>query len=1014
MSLNRNTKRTFSLLVLVFFILTSSIFTPIMQAFAQEKKTLIIHYAKDPASTDDWNLWVWPNKGDGKAYPFTETDDYGQVARITFETEEQKFGFIVRTDSWKKDVADDRFITKFDAKGTAEIWLKAGDPKIYYSKPSNDKGPSKLNETTQVTVHYKRYDNKYDGWNLWFWPDGKEGASFKFTEEDSFGKVARFTLSGTKDKEKLGLIVRQSVSGNDWQAKEGSEDRFISTFKKDGSVEVWIVQGDSTLYYSEDDVDTTPELLGASLDGFSEITIESKAPMVYIEVGDNGFIVTDKNGNILKLKQVEKLDNIGTDIGRSFRLILENPVDLNDSLKVRKDGYNTLSVTMGQVMSSEEFNNKFYYDKNDLGNIYSKEKTSFRVWAPTAAEAKVVIYDKWDDKTGTETDLQKGEKGTWFAEVAGDLDGKFYNYKVKIGDSWEEAVDPYVRSAAVNGNRGAIIDMKKTTPSNWKPANKPAFKNVTDAVIYELHVRDLSVHPSSGIKDKGKFLGLTEKGTKDPKGNPTGLDYIKNLGVTHVQLLPIYDYATVDETNPDDAFNWGYDPKNYNVPEGSYSTDPYNPYSRVTELKQTVQTLHDNGLRVIMDVVYNHVYSAEAHSFHKLVPGYFFRYNEDGSYSNGSGCGNDVASERAMASKYIVDSVIYWAKEYNLDGFRFDLMGLLDIETMNKVREELNKIDPSIIIIGEGWNMGTRLEESRRAAQINASKLPGIAHFNDTLRDGLKGSVFNIEETAFVNGKPNSDLNVRKGIVGAIDYSDEIKDWGGVEPYQSVSYVEAHDNNTLWDKLELSNPNDSEEDRKAMHRLANAIVLTSQGVAFIHAGQEFLRTKDGDENSYKSPDSVNQLDWDRASANKDTINYVKGLIQLRKEHPAFRMMTSQAVKDNLKFVDAPENVIAYNLGNNANGDKWQDIFLAFNANKEEQVVKLPKSGTWKMVVNKEQAGTKTIQTIKGDTVTVPALGAVVLYSGSSSGSYMWIIAVVIAAVAGGAAYFFNKKLKLRK
>lgn len=1014
MRTNRKIRRLVALFALVIFSMTSLIFNPGLQTIAQGKKTVIVHYAKAPGAAQDWNLWMWPFKEEGKAYPFTDKDEFGQIAKVTFDTDTNKIGFIVRTDDWQKDIGEDRFITNFDANGTAEVWLKGGDAKIYTSKPAPSEATvSKMNETTQVTVHYKRYDNKYEGWNLWVWPEGAEGAAYQFEGQDSFGKVARFVVSGTKDLSKLGFIVRQSESGNDWKAKDIGEDRAVSSFKKDGSTEIWLVQGDAKVYYSEDEVDTTPEILSATLEEFTGINVGLKAPMAYSKTGDNGFIVTSASGKNLKVKEVKKLDDIGTDIGMNFMLILDTSADLNESLKVSKAGYQPVDVILGQVMGTKEFNNSFYYDKNDLGNTYSKDKTSFKLWAPTAAVAKVIVYEKADDKAGTETAMTKGEKGVWTAEIQGNLEGKFYTYSVKVGENWNEAVDPYVRSVAVNGDKGAIIDLSKTNPKDWKPNKKPDFNNASDAVIYELHVRDLSIQAEGNMKNKGKYLALTEKGTKDANGNPTGLDYIKNLGVTHVQLLPVFDFASIDERKTENAFNWGYDPKNYNAPEGSYSTDPSNPYSRVTELKQAVQSLHDNGIRVVMDVVYNHVFNADAHSFNKLVPGYYFRYNPDGTYSNGSGCGNDVASERAMVSKYIVDSVVYWAKEYNLDGFRFDLMGLLDIDTMNTVRAELNKIDPSIIVIGEGWNMTTRLQDSKKASQRNASRLPNIAHFNDTIRDGLKGSVFNKTQAGFANGNINSIKDVKKGIVGAITYSGVLASWGDVDPVQSVSYVEAHDNNTLWDKLLFTNPKDSDSDRKAMHRLASSIALTSQGVAFIHAGQEFLRTKGGNENSYNLPDSVNRLDWTRAAANKDNVEYFKGLIQLRKEHPAFRMTTAEAVIQNLKFLDAPDKVISYNLGNNANGDKWENIFLAFNANKEEKIVKLPSSGTWHIVVNKDQAGTKTIKTIKGDTVTVPALSTMVLYSGVSQPVGVGLYIAIGVLLAAAAAFFVIKKSNLK-
>ena len=636
-------------------------------------------------------------------------------------------------------------------------------------------------------------------------------------------------------------------------------------------------------------------------------------------------------------------------------------------------------VTSGYAMGSDEFDKKFYYAGNDLGNTYNKDKTSFRVWAPTAIEAKLVVYQKWDDKTGTEINMNKSEKGTWVAELKGDQKNIFYSYKVNVEGKWNEAVDPYARSVSANGDKGAVIDLKDTNPDNWQPNKKPKFEKLNDAIIYETHVRDFSIDPNSGMKNKGKFSAFTEKGTKSSNGLKTGIDYIKTLGVTHVQLMPIFDYASVDETSSKPQYNWGYDPKNYNAPEGSYSTDPYNPNIRVKELKEAVQSLHENNLRVTMDVVYNHMFSADNSNFNKLVPGYYFRYNTDGTLANESGCGNTIASENSMARKFIVDSVVYWAKEYNLDGFRFDLMGLTDTQTMNEVRKALNKIDPSIVVIGEGWDMGATLKPEDKSDQKNADKLSNISFFNDTIRDGIKGSVFDANGTGFVNGKIGAELDIKKGIVGAIDYSKDITTWGKVNPLQSVAYVEAHDNNTLWDKLILTNPNDTDATRLKMDRLANSIIFTSQGISFFQAGQEFLRTKGGNSNSYNSDDNVNLLDWNRMSDNINTVNYVKGLIQLRKSHPAFRMDSAEMIKKNLKFINTAANVVAYSIMDNANKDKWNNIVVAFNANKTETTIKLPENAKWNIVVDGKKAGIKTIKKFKGDSVVVDAQSSVVLY-----------------------------------
>lgn len=611
--------------------------------------------------------------------------------------------------------------------------------------------------------------------------------------------------------------------------------------------------------------------------------------------------------------------------------------------------YGDPAVTEGISVFSEAFDDAYFYDGDDLGCRYAPVGTSFVLWAPTASEALVVLYESWDGPPVRQEALKREAKGVWRAAIPGDLAGKLYTYKVLIGSQWNEAVDPYARAAAVNGDRGAILDLARTCPDGWT-AKKPLFRHAVDAIIYEVHVRDLTIHPSSGVLHKGKYLGACQLGTTGPDGLPTGLDHIRSLGVTHVQLLPVYDYATesVDETKPEERYNWGYDPKNYNVPEGSYATDPYSPAVRIRELKTLIQTCHDQGLRVIMDVVYNHVYDGYRVHFTKLVPGYYLRYKQDGSLSNGSGCGNDTATERRMMRKYIVDSVLYWAREYHMDGFRFDLMGLMDIETMNELRHRLDELDPSIVMLGEGWIMPTELAPSKRADQGNAHSLPGIGQFNDSLRDALKGSTFAQDAAGFIGGAWGVEDDIRRGIAGAIFYSERL--WGFArEPVQSVAYVEAHDNHTLWDKLVIANPGEDEGIRRRRHMLASSIVMTSQGMAFLHAGQEFMRTKQGDENSYQSPDEINRLDWERCARERQGVAHIRRLVELRRRHPAFRLRTAEEIRRHLVFEASPAGCVAFTLRHHANGDPSRHLFIVHNANSYAVQVHIPLPGPWSVV-----------------------------------------------------------------
>ncbi|TXR98553.1 type I pullulanase [Bacillus sp. SH7-1] len=811
---------------------------------------------------------------------------------------------------------------------------------------------------TEVIVHYKEQSGNTKDWNLWIWGENANGKSYEFTGEDEFGKYAKINIDG--DYNRVGFIIRT----NEWE-KDGG-DRWIENIKG-GRAEVWILSGDEKVYNSKPSSDQS--IQKATIDSFNEITVTTNVP----------FHIKERKIEIegIKIKNISPYDINSGNITNKVKIITEQKIDLKQTYKVKIENLATTNTEIGKVIRSEEFDNLFYYEGNDLGNVYTPQHTKFRVWAPTASEAKLVTYKKWNDKIGTEINMQQGDKGTWTAELKGNQKGLYYTYKVKIGDKWTEAVDPYARAASVNGDKGAVVDLEETNPKKWNTNKKPKLKNPEDAIIYELHVRDLSIQSESGIKQKGKYLGVTEKGTRGPEGVKTGLDHIKDLGVTHVQFLPIFDYASVnEETLNEPQYNWGYDPKNFNVPEGSYSTNPYEPTVRITELKQMIQTLHDNNLRVVMDVVYNHMYNAAESNFHKLVPGYYYRYNEDGTFANGTGVGNDTASERKMMRKFMMDSITYWAKEYNLDGFRFDLMGIHDYETMNEIRKAVNQIDPSIILHGEGWDLNTPLAAELKANQKNAEKMKGIAHFNDNIRDGLKGSVFEEKENGFVNGKENMEDRIKKGITAGIDYDTNSSTYQ--DPEQVLTYVEAHDNHTLWDKLELTNPSDSEEVRKQMHKLSSSILLTSQGIPFLHAGQEFMRTKYGDHNSYKSPDSINQMDWLRRATFNNEVDYMKGLIELRKKYSAFRMTSAEQIKTHVSFIDAPKNVVAYSIDGKGNGNKNEYFIVAHNANRESVEIALPSKGPWKVLVDGKQAGSKTLYVVHDNKIKVPALSSLVL------------------------------------
>ena len=629
--------------------------------------------------------------------------------------------------------------------------------------------------------------------------------------------------------------------------------------------------------------------------------------------------------------------------------------------------------------STQEFESAYTYTGTDLGANWTKRKTVFRLWAPTAAAVRINLY-----KSGTagtddlieQLEMKPDKKGTWIAEKKGDQNGVYYTYLVTVDGRTVEVCDPYARTTGVNGKRAMVIDLASTNPKGWNKDKDPhAGSNFTDAVIYELHVRDLSSDPCSGIKHAGKFLGVIEEGTRNRRGVPTGLDHIKDLGITHIQFLPIYDYGSVDEAALDKPqYNWGYDPVNYNVPEGSYSTDPTDGAVRVKELKQMVKGLHDNGISVIMDVVYNHVYVTEQFCFNQIVPGFFSRIADGDVRSNASGCGNDTASERAMVRKYIVDSVKYWADEYHIDGFRFDLVGLLDVDTINEVMETVHKDHPNVTFHGEGWNMQSQVTKPfvPMVNQGNAHLVPGFAFFNDTIRDLLRGSVFDSHAAGFISGAFGKEYLLEECFLG-------MPGWCPT-PAQSINYASCHDNTTLFDRITESAYGASTTDCIRMNKLAAAIILTAQGIPFMQAGEEMLRSKplgNGcfEGNSYNSPDSVNSLKWinlNRAT-HQDVFKYYKGLIAFRKAHPALRLMTAEDARANITFVSgmAPNVVSFINVA-----DPKETLYTVFNGNRDEKQITLPR-GKWNVCVNDRFAGTEVLETVEGQ-ITVPAISAMVL------------------------------------
>lgn len=568
---------------------------------------------------------------------------------------------------------------------------------------------------------------------------------------------------------------------------------------------------------------------------------------------------------------------------------------------------------------------------------YTPEQTVFKLNAPVRPVLR--LYNAGTGGKLVKTvKLRPAGKNLWAATVKGDLKGRFYTFDMGRG----QTPGVFAKAVGVNGARGAVIDMASTNPQGWETDRRPATKSPADLVVYEMHHRDFSIDASSGLQHKGKFLALTE---------PGAIAHLKELGVNAIHILPSFDYASVDESHLErPQYNWGYDPLNYNVPEGSYSTDPYTPAVRIREFKQMVQALHKAGIRVILDVVYNHTFDLKGSNFERTYPGYYYRYKADGTPSDGSGCGNETASEQPLMRRFMIESAKYWINEYHIDGFRFDLMGIHDIETMRQIRAEVNKIDPTIFIYGEGWSAGTcAYPQEKLAMKVNMKQLPGIAAFSDEMRDALRGPFSDDSKGGFLARVPGTEESLKFGIVGGVahpqvdmskvNYSKEV--WAN-EPTQMVAYVSCHDDMCLTDRLRASIPGISTDELVRLDLLAQTAVFTSQGVPFILSGEEMLRDKKGVHNSFNAPDSINHLDWNNLKKYPQVFDYYKGLIRLRKAHPAFRLGKAGLVRDNLRFLSAPAHCVAYCISNrNVPGEEWNNTIVILNAGKETAKVAVP-------------------------------------------------------------------------
>ncbi|MBU1077772.1 MAG: type I pullulanase [Spirochaetes bacterium] len=805
-------------------------------------------------------------------------------------------------------------------------------------------------EAETVTVHYYRFIKDYAEWNLWIWPKGADGRMQKADGSDAFGMIFKIDPGALNGPEEIGFIIRK---GN-WESKDIDRDRFLNV-KKDQ--EFWLIQGDENIYSSKPSL--TPKIVSAVLDGKDTVKIILSKKVNSKEINPNTVKILNKNKKPVQIKKIFK-GYIIQPID-SFNITLKEDLTLSDDqavYTVQIKGFQEKNLMMGKVLSDNKF-----YSKKDLGVLYKKEASTFRIFAPTAVKVSLQIYQSVTDTAPETFFLNKDAKGIWEATVSMDLHGKYYTYKVYLKEESipkEEVVDIYSKCNTGKYNRGMIIDDK--TPVSGSPGF-----NISDSIIYELHIRDFTIDKNSGIKNRGKFLGMTESGKKF-NGFSTGLDHLSDLGVNVVQIMPIQDFDNNEEDQ--NTYNWGYMPSSFNSPDGWFASDSKDD-SRVREFKKAVDVLHKKGIKVTMDVVYNHT-SPNA-SFQKIVPDYYFRMKPDGSFYNGSGCGNEFQTEFPMAQKYILDSLKYWVKEYKIDGFRFDLMGLIDIGTMTLIAKELKKINKNILVYGEPWSAG---ETPTKQTLKGTQKGKGFSVFNDHFRDSIKGSVFNMDP-GYIQGKADGDTvtKIKKGITGSIDDFTLI-------PLESINYVACHDNHTLWDRINLSlkqnnDPaNDNEKIKRNMQKLAGALVLLSQGIPFLHSGQEMCRSKKGDENSYNKDDSVNQIYWNLKEEYNDVFQYYKGLIAIRKAHPAFKLKKGSTVKKELKFIDAPYGCIAWRIKDRK--DKWKDILILINPHRTGQAFSLP-SGSWKQVVNEEKAGNSILKRSIMNKIDVAPVSLAVVY-----------------------------------
>jgi pullulanase len=950
-------------IIVMVFALALMLLAPLAHS---QGDVLVVHYHRLDGEYGDWTLWTWEAETGQASQELKREgdDDFGLIFHVT-KSEYGKgdaIGLLPKFKEWISKDPPDRIWT---ADMGDEVWIISGHPDLFTTQPGEEMMTMK--DVGSITVHYHRPRGDYDGWTLWTWDDATDEDSNEIMPSgtDDYGLIFKVDPSMYGAGTQIGLLPKYG----DWADKEGP-DRIWYPFH---GAEVWILGGEDDLFTEVPD--TTPRLLGAFVDGKSVITLSLSTVLGEDALVPENFAIKDEAGNPIPITAIREVPPrkgsvylLGVGIDKELD-VRTDPIPL---YAAEVQGFRPTNLTYRAILDLPE-----YQSDVELGCFYTPQSTTIRVWAPTATKVTALLYAYQQGGRSKAYPMQYTSGGVWEVVLPGDAKGTYYTIQAEGWDPGlgREVIDPYAKCNSAHNGRTLVFTDE--TPV----ADAPSFDR-SEAVIYEMHVRDFTIDERSGVRNKGKFLGFTERGTLltgTPELIETGLDHLLDLGVNVVQLMPIQDFEN-DELS--EQYNWGYMPVHFNSPDGWYATETYNE-ARVMEFKMLVDALHKNGIKVLMDVVYNHTAEYrpnKIYSFEGLVPGYYYRYKDDGSYWNGSGTGNETRSEAPMYRKFMVESLKYWVTEYKIDGFRFDLMGLHDMETINQIVAELKALNPEIIIHGEPWTGGdTPISPTYKGAQ----KGKDFAVFNDHFRDAIKGGVFDLNP-GFVQTGINVD-KIKKGIEGSInDFT--------MHPTESINYISSHDNRTFWDRLMITTKDDrriSDSDRERMVKMGAVLVFTSQGIPFFLGGQEILRTKQGDHNSYNKPDAINAIQWQWKMDNMEIYEYYRGLIALRKAHPIFRMKTREEVEANLKFLDddlglaVPPSCVGYVVSAGSSGDTWNEVMVLVNPTGGEEVFRVPEGEEWTVVVNEEEAGTEKVKSgkgnYKGDKIKVPRGTALVMY-----------------------------------